>query len=80
MRALNLANNKLTDLAPLTKLSRLAILNVRENRLTDASAMLTLVHLEKADVSSNPDLPCADLKQLVKIFHGEITLPKQCEL
>ncbi|MDQ2078305.1 leucine-rich repeat domain-containing protein [Marinimicrobium sp. ABcell2] len=75
---LNLANNQLTDVEQLRRLSRLEVLILRENQLQSAAPLLSLVHLARADLSDNPDLPCGDARQLANQAEGTVVLPEQC--
>lgn len=79
LQELNISNNQITTLAPVAQLSKLNTLLASDNRIKDASALLSLLHLEFADLSSNPELPCTDILQWKNNFEGKLTLPRQCQ-
>ena len=53
MKKLNLANNSLSDISPLSVLSNLEILDLRNNLIVDTSSLSHLLSLQKIDLSGN---------------------------
>lgn len=81
LRELNLSDNALQDLAPLSKLAKLEQLLLRNNQLLSASPLLSLIKLEVLDLSGNSLLACEDIAQLrtaVNDNQGEFVSPAQC--
>src|SRR5690625_1063487 len=75
---LDLPSNRLTDIEPLARLTRLEVLVLRENHLQSATPLLSLLRLRHLDLSDNPDLLCADAQQLATHLQGTTHLPPHC--
>ena len=82
LKALNLSDNQITSINTLAKLGLLEQLLLSNNKLEDGAALLHLVHLQQLDLSGNPQLKCADLKQLeenLRPLHAQVELPQHCK-
>ncbi len=76
---LNIADNQLTDIAPVARLPQLKALAVNNNKLRQVPEVLLLANLTYLDLSNNSQLNCGDLKQLRQHYSGELKLPAQCQ-
>jgi len=78
---LNLAENRLTDVSELGTLSQLKVLLLNSNTIASAAPLLTLLKLERVDLTGNPSLPCNDLAQLQRNYAGQklvLAVPAHC--
>lgn len=80
LRQVNVAHNKLVNLAPLAGLTKLEQLSAKDNQLTDISAISGLKQLNHVDLSENPPLSCQHLDAALKNLPSEATIltPEQC--
>jgi len=73
---LNLYDNRISDLAPISKLSKLSWLNLGRNQIKDLSPLKSLLHLKKLYIYENPNLTLYEIEKLKKalpnceIFHN----------
>ena len=64
LKALNLADNQLTQIDELGKLGRLEILVLSNNRINDATPLLALLHLKELRLNNNPLADCSAIQQI----------------
>ena len=73
---LNLYDNRISDLTPISKLSKLSWLNLGRNQIKDLSPLESLLRLKKLYIYENPNLTLYEVKKLKKalpnceIFHN----------
>ncbi len=78
---LNLANNQLSDLQPLSRLSQLQLLILRENPVASIAPLLTLLQLRNLDLAHTALSNCNDLRQLQQHWAGvdqDLIKPEAC--
>ena len=75
---LDLSDNKLQDIVPVTQLGRLVHLNLANNRISDADPLLALVNLQTLDVQGNPEIACDTVMQLAQSQNINPALPRHC--
>ena len=78
IEALNLADNEITAIEPLGKLSKLKVLLLTNNKLVNADAVLSLLQLQQLDLKGNQGLDCSELTRLDKQSPAEILKPAHC--
>jgi hypothetical protein len=82
LEELNLANNQLRDLQPLSRLQQLQLLILRENPLTTIAPLLSLLQLRSLDLTDVLLTSCTDLQQLEKNWEGltvDLIKPQACQ-
>ena len=73
---LNLYDNRISDLTPISKLSKLSWLNLGRNQIKDLSPLKSLLRLKKLYIYENPNLTLYEVEKLKKalpnceIFHN----------
>ena len=73
---LNLYDNRISDLTPISKLSKLSWLNLGRNQIKDLSPLESLLRLKKLYIYENPNLTLYEVEKLKKalpncaIFHN----------
>ena len=73
---LNLYDNRISDLTPISKLSKLSWLNLGRNQIKDLSPLESLLRLKKLYIYENPNLTLYEIEKLKKalpnceIFHN----------
>lgn len=75
----NLAHNALQRAEALAAMAQLKTLILASNQLRKIPEILGKEHLQEVDLSNNPDLDCADIRQLSARFDGELSAPQQCQ-
>ena len=76
LESLNLYDNRISNLAPISKLSKLSWLNLGRNQIKDLSPLKSLLHLKKLYIYDNPNLTLYEVEKLKKglpnceIFHN----------
>lgn len=76
LESLNLYDNRISDLAPISKLSKLSWLNLGRNQIKDLSPLKSLLRLKKLYIYENPNLTLYEVEKLKKalpnceIFHN----------
>ena len=79
---LNLAENAIIQIEPLSKLAQIRVLILRKNNIKNAASLLHLLHLRELDISENGKLACNDIQQLLTNFQKhdlKATLPEHCK-
>lgn len=73
---LNLYDNRISNLTPISRLSKLSWLNLGRNQIKDLSPLKSLPHLKKLYIYENPNLTLYEVEELkkalpnCKIFHN----------
>jgi Leucine-rich repeat (LRR) protein len=81
LKELNLADNKIADIAVIGNMGRLEVLKLSGNQIKNPAPLLHLLHLKNLDMQENPSMVCKDLAQLIANQNKatiEILLPGQC--
>ncbi len=66
LTALDLRQNRLTDVSALAGLTQLAYLTLNDNQLTDASPLMTLKKLKRLNLNNNSELTKVQIDELQK--------------
>ena len=68
LRFLDLANNNIRNLTPLESLRSLGAVNLANNRVDDIGPLFNLPSLASVNLVGNPDIPCAQIRQLNRLW------------
>ncbi len=78
LQYLDISNNRLTSLAPLSALTRLSGLNAAANQLTDIAPLLSIRTLTSVVLAGNDGILCRQLEALEQRLQGNLTRPADC--
>ncbi len=78
LQYLDVSNNRLTSLAPLSALPRLSGVNASVNQLTDIAPLLSMRSLTTAVLTGNDGILCRQLDALQQRLQGNLTRPASC--
>ncbi len=78
LRFLNLSDNNIVDLNPLSTLNQLSGLSLANNPITDAAALLSLPNLNVLNLLGSEDIPCSQLNLLEQKLGTGLQRPANC--
>ena len=78
LEQLEVSDNKISDLRPLSSLKKLRVLGLRNNPLTSVQLLQTLPLLRFVSLQGNDQLRCSEIDQLRARFGNTLNAPLQC--
>lgn len=78
LQYLDLSNNRLSSLAPLSALPRLSGVNATDNQLTDIAPLLSMRALTTVVLTGNERILCRQLDALAQRLQANLTRPANC--
>lgn len=80
LRFLDLANNNIRNITPVEDLPVLGGLNLANNRIDDIGPLFNLPALASVNLTGNPQIPCAQVRQLASQIGDNLTPPEHCPI
>lgn len=78
LEQLELSDNRIVDIGPLSQLKNLRVLGIRNNRITSISALQNLALLRFVSLQENNRIPCSQLENLRARLGNTLNAPAQC--
>lgn len=78
LQYLDVSNNSISSLAPLSALPRLGGLNATDNQITDIAPLLSLNSLASAVLTGNDGILCRQLDALQVRLQRDLSRPEDC--
>lgn len=75
---LELSDNRIDDLGPLSRVRNLRVLSVRNNRITNIGALKELALLRFVSLQDNNQIPCVQIEELKSRLGNTFNAPAQC--